>query len=123
MEKKLTDSTKFIWILRCLLVSYVVTTVLLLLMTFLLYKFDLGEQEVKLGIMAVYVVSTFAGGFLLGKLVKVRRFLWGLILGCLYFLLLILISIGVYRTVQAGGNLIWAFGLCAAGGMLGGMVS
>ncbi len=123
MEKKLTDSTKFIWILRCLLVSYVVTTVLLLLMTFLLYKFDLGEQEVKLGIMAVYVVSTFAGGFLLGKLVKVRRFLWGLILGCLYFLLLILISIGVYRTVQAGENLILAFGLCAAGGMLGGMVS
>ena len=123
MEKKLTDSTKFIWILRCLLVSYVVTTVLLLLMTFLLYKFDLGEQEVKLGIMAVYVVSTFAGGFLLGKLVKVRRFLWGLILGCLYFLLLILISIGVYRTVQAGGNLILAFGLCAAGGILGGMVS
>ena len=123
MEKKLTDSTKFIWILRCLLVSYVVTTVLLLLMTFLLYNFDLGEQEVKLGIMAVYVVSTFAGGFLLGKLVKVRRFLWGLILGCLYFLLLILISIGVYRTVQAGENLILAFGLCAAGGMLGGMVS
>ncbi|HJB18873.1 MAG TPA: TIGR04086 family membrane protein [Candidatus Bariatricus faecipullorum] len=123
MEKKLTDSTKFIWILRCLLVSYVVTTVLLLLMSFLLYKFDLGEQEVKLGIMAVYVVSTFAGGFLLGKLVKVRRFLWGLILGCLYFLLLILISIGVYRTVQAGENLILAFGLCAAGGMLGGMVS
>ena len=112
-----------IWKLKALLASYVVTGVLLLLLTVLLYKLDLDEGKVQIGILAVYVLSTFAGGFVIGKLAKVRRFLWGLILGVLYFALLMLISIGVYRTMEGGSSTVMALALCAAGGMLGGMVS
>ncbi|MCB7303102.1 TIGR04086 family membrane protein [Bariatricus massiliensis] len=123
MEKKAQKEFKMVWMLKSLLASYIVTTLLLLLVTLLLYKFDLDEQKVQIGIMAVYVLSTLAGGFIIGKLVRVRRFLWGLILGVLYFVLLLLISIGVYRTVQGGTNMIISCVLCGAGGMLGGMLS
>lgn len=123
MEKKLQGDIKAVWMLKALLASYIVTGVLLLLLTFLLYKFDLEEGKVQIGILAVYVLSTFAGGLIIGKLAKVRRFLWGLILGVLYFALLMMISIGVYRTMEGGSSTMMALALCAAGGMLGGMVS
>lgn len=123
MEKKARKEFKMVWMLKSLLASYIVTTLLLLLVTLLLYKFDLDEQKVQIGIMAVYVLSTLAGGFIIGKLVQVRRFMWGLILGILYFVLLLLISMGVYRTVQGGTNMIISCILCGAGGMLGGMLS
>ena len=123
MEKKLQSEIRPVWFLKALLASYLVTTLLLLALSFLLYRFDLGEQKVKAGILLIYVLSTFAGGFIIGKLTRVRRFVWGLVLGVLYFILLLLISAGVYRTVQGGADTMLAFALSAAGGMTGGMVS
>jgi putative membrane protein (TIGR04086 family) len=76
------------------------------------------------GITAIYVISTFAGGFFAGKLAKVRKFIWGLTTGVLYFSLLLLITLGIYHTIQGGGmGVLTTFLLCAGGGMLGGMVS
>lgn len=124
MEKRLRRDSKVMWMLKALLVSYIVTGILLLVLTLLLYKFDLNEQKVSFGIIAVYVLSTLVGGFVLGKVAKVRKFIWGLSLGVAYFALLLLISIGVYRTLQGGGsNILTSFILCAGGGMLGGMLS
>lgn len=116
--------THVIQFLKALLASYIVTGVLLLVLTLLLYKFDWDEQMVTAGIVVIYVVSTFVGGFILGKLRRVRKFMWGLFMGVLYFALLFLVSFGVYRTFGGNGtNLITTFLLCAGGGMLGGMLS
>lgn len=124
MEQKLRQESKGIWILKSLLASYVVTGVLLLILAVLLYKLDLDEQKVTMGIIVIYVLSTFLGGIVIGKLMKVRRFMWGLFLGGLYFVLLLLISVGVYHGIQNDGmNMVTTFLLCAGGGMLGGMIS
>ncbi len=115
---------KIMWMLKAMLASYIVTGLLLLLLTFLLYQFKLDEQTVVAGIVVIYVVSTFIGGLILGKLTKKRKFLWGSILGGLYFLLLFLISYGIYREFNTNGiNAITTALLCVGGGMLGGMVS
>ena len=115
---------KIMWMLKAMLASYIVTGLLLLLLTFLLYQFKLDEQTVVAGIVVIYVVSTFIGGLILGKLTKKRIFLWGSILGGLYFLLLFLISYGIYREFNTNGlNAITTALLCVGGGMLGGMVS
>ena len=115
---------KVAWILKALLCAYVVTGILLLLLTLLLYKMNLDEGKVTAGIIVIYVLSTFVGGFAAGKMAKVRRFVWGLSIGVLYFALLLLISLGIYRTVQGNGaNVLTTFLLCAGGGMLGGMIS
>ena len=117
-------SRKVMWMLKSILASYIVTAVLLLLLTFFVYKFELGEKVVSAGIVAIYVLSTLIGGLIIGKIVQTRRFIWGISLGIFYFLLLLLITFVVYREVNAdAGNLMTTFVLCAGGGMTGGMIS
>ena len=58
---------KYISYVKALLASFIVTGILLFILTFLLYKFDWDEQKVTAGIVAIYVISTFVGGFILGK--------------------------------------------------------
>lgn len=111
-------------VLKALLCAYIVTGILLLVLTLLLYKAGLSEENVNAGIILTYVISTFSGGFVIGKLTRVRKFLWGLLLGVVYFVLLLLISLGIYHSLQSDlMNLATTFLLCAGGGMLGGMIS
>ena len=124
MEKKLKKQSKILFLLKSLLAGYILTGVLLLLLALALYKFDLTEQKVTAGIMAVYLVSTMAGGFIMGKYIKIRRFFWGLVVGILYFLLLLAVSVGVNHELQSNGiSMIVSVLLCSSGGMIGGMIS
>lgn len=110
--------------IKALLCAYVVTGILLLILALLLYKAGLSEENVNAGILLTYVISTFSGGFVIGKLTGSRKFLWGLLAGILYFVLLLLISLGIYHSLQgASVETAAAFVLCAGGGMLGGMIS
>ena len=54
-------------VLRSLFLAYGLTGVCLLLLAFLVFQFDLGLAPVSAGIVAVYVISCLAGGFMAGK--------------------------------------------------------
>lgn len=124
MGKKGQNEIQIMWMLKALLAAYIVTGILLMLLALALYKFELNEGAVTAGITAVYLVSTFAGGIVAGKLAKHRRFLWGIVQGILYFALLILITLGIYRSFKGSGTeILVTFALCAGGGMAGGMIS
>lgn len=124
MEKGTDKNGRVVWILKALLISYIITAVFLLILALLLYKLELNEEKVTMGIVVIYVLSTFAGGFLMGKLVGERKFLWGFILGTMYFLVLFGISLAVDQNLNRNGmNLVTTMVLCSGGGMLGGMVS
>lgn len=124
MERKIQKDTRVLWMLKALLVAYVITGILLLLLAMALYRLELNEKSVSAAVIAIYVLSTLVGGIVIGKLAKVRRFLWGLGLGSAYFLLLLLITLGVYHTLTGDGiHLLTTFILCAAGGMSGAMIS
>ena len=124
MERKIQKDSKVMWILKALLVSYIITGILLLILTFLMYKIELNEKAVAAAIIAVHLVSTLIGGIIIGKLARIKRYLWGMGLGVLYFGLLLLVTLGVYRTLNGdAANLLTTFILCAGGGMAGGMLS
>ena len=124
MERKLRKDAGVMLVLKSLLVSYILTGVLLLLLAVALYKLELNEKAVSAAIVAIYIVSTLIGGIIIGKFARVRRYLWGLGLGIGYFALLLLITLGVYRTLNGdAANLVTTFVLCAGGGMAGGMLS
>ena len=123
MERKKESEIKAGWLIKSLLAAYVTSVVMLVGISFLLYKFDLSEQAVDAGIIITYILSAFIGGFFAGKQMKVRRFLWGAMVGVLYLVLLVMISIGVYRSSFVGTELAVALGVCLAGGMAGGMIS
>lgn len=124
MRKKEQNEVWIMWMVKALLAAYVVTGILMIILALALYKFELNEGAVTAGVTAVYLISTFTGGLVVGKLAKVRRFLWGMVLGILYFALLLLVTVGIYRTFHGSSTeILVTFALCAGGGMAGGMIS
>ena len=122
--ENMQKNIKVIWWIKSLLASYIVTGILLLVLTFFMYKFELNEKIVSAAIVGIYVVSTLIGGVIIGKLTKPKRYLWGMVLGIIYFVLLLLITLGVYRTLNGDRvSIVTSLILCAGGGMTGGMIS
>lgn len=113
-----------LFIMKCLLFSYVLTAGLLLLLALLLYRFSLQEKIVNIGIIVIYIAVTFLSGMLAGKRAGSRKFLWGLCMGTLYFAVLALVSLAVNRSIaDVATNFVTVFCLCAGSGMLGGMLA
>ena len=113
-----------LFIMKCLLFSYVLTAGLLLLLALLLYRFSLQEKIVNNGIIVIYIAVTFLAGLLAGKRAGSRKFLWGLCMGTLYFAVLALVSLAVNRSIaDVATNFVTVFCLCAGSGMLGGMLA
>ena len=124
MEKGKAYQDAAVRMIKALLASYIVTGLLPLVLALLLYKLRLSESAVNVGIIAVYVVSCFLGGFLEGKMMKTRKFLWGSVCGLLYFTILAVISLAVNQSFSGGSShFVTTLALCLAGGTLGGMVS
>ena len=73
-------------------VIYVITAIILLGLSFGLYKFNLSEWQIKAGIIITYIISSAVGGFMIGSRQKNKRLLWGALTGFLYFMILALIS-------------------------------
>ena len=123
-QEEQKHTTSVLSVLKILLVMYLVTGVLLVILAGLLYKLQLSESVVSIGIVVIYVVSGFIGGFLSGKTMKTRRFFWGMIMGGCYFLILILGSIVFQRGINMElSRILTTLILCTASGMIGGMAS
>jgi putative membrane protein (TIGR04086 family) len=124
MDKVLHRNSKVVVILRDLLVSYIITGLLLLLLAFLMLKADISGMILNGGILLTYILSSFTGGFLLGKSAEQKRFLWGLGMGALYFVTLVLISILTNSVMgMEAGRVVTVMAVCLFSGMLGGMIS
>ena len=122
--ENMQKNIKVIWWIKEIVASYIVTGISLLVLTFFMYKFELNEKIVSAAIVGIYVVSTLIGGMIIGKLTKSKRYLWGMVLGIVYFVLLLLITLGVYRTLNGDSvSIVTSLILCAGGGMTGGMIS
>lgn len=117
------ESIPALGLAKCLLVSYVLTLLLLCLLALLLYKLHLTEGIVSIAISAIYVITTFVAGFLTGKRMETRKFLWGALIGAAYFVVLAVVSVLIRTPENALGNSFWTtMVLCVAGGTLGGML-
>ncbi len=111
-------------LVKSLVLAYILTAIVLFLLAFLLYKVRLSEKTVSICIIATYATATFLAGFLAGKKMKKMKFLWGLVLGLAYFVILAVISlIGGRSETMFGKDFVTTLLLCAGGGMLGGMIS
>ena len=124
MLKKLTFSSRLTFVLKSLLISYLLTSGLLLLLALFLYKFSLTEKIVSLCITGIYILVTFLAGFLAGKREGARKFLWGLLMGALYFGILLFVGF-----LMNGGfsddpiHILTTMLICIFSSVAGGMVS
>ena len=113
-----------VFFLKIFLFAYILTAILLLLLAFVLYKWRLSETATNIGVILIYILSCFFAGFLTGKKMKTRRFLWGLLVGVGYFCILAVLSVVLKKgTGLLSSSFVSTLFLCAGSGMLGGMVS
>lgn len=111
-------------LLKALTGAYFLTLLLLAVVAFLLFRFDLDEKTVGACITAVYILSCFFGGYLAGKKVRHKKFLWGALAGISYFLLLTVVSCIIERGVAANiPQMLFTLSVCTGSGVLGGMLA
>ena len=124
MKAAVKSNSCMIFYMKCLLFAYILTVGLLLFLALLLYRFGLAERTVSMAIVFIYIVASLFAGFLSGKKMGTRKFLWGLLSGVLYFAILLLVSMLLdHGATQMWGNLLTVFLICGGSGMLGGMLS
>ncbi len=110
-------------LLKGVFIAYIVTGIMLLIMAFLLYKFNLSETVVDVGILICYVVSSLLAGMCYAINAKSRKFAWGMLAGFVYYAVLLVISIGVEADFQLFSiSSITTLFICTGSGMLGGML-
>ncbi len=119
MEKK----KSFQWMVADLILMYLITGLGLVIMALMLDKCQLNGTFVDVGVIVVYVLSCWLGGFVAGKKMKNKKFLWGFLVGIVYFLILFAVS-----AVISGGlpedmaHMLTSLAVCVAAGTLGGMM-
>lgn len=109
---------------KALLISYLLTGIILAILSYFVFQYEIREGIVNVIIVATYVIANFMGGFICGKKLKEKKFLWGLGLGLLYAVVLMVVSIALGNgvTLADKSNLTMIM-LCTCGGMLGGMLA
>ncbi len=124
MDRTNNRKNKPLVLISTLLIMYVITGLALLALTLLLFKMQLSENVVTIGIMAIYIVSCLLGGIIAGKRLRVRKFLWGVITGAVYFAVLLTGSLLLNRGISSDTvHVITTLIMCMAAGMIGGMIS
>lgn len=104
--------------------SALMTLLLIGIFAFIMLKTEMSPGVEGVGIICISVISCFAGGFFCGRRNNTRGFLWGLAVGCLYFLFLLLLKAGSGQELSTKVfSLFTTFLYCAGSGMLGGMLS
>ena len=111
-----------------LAMRYVVSGVLLLGLAVLLYNFELSEETVRIGVIVIYITSGFVGGFLIGRWMQDKKYLWGLMAGGVYYLLLFALSLVIKQGMGEALTLdvvrmLTTLVLCVVSSMAGGMIS
>lgn len=124
VEQLRMKGKKISGILMGLVIACFVTTAVLLALAFVMLKLQPDTGVIETAILVTYAVSCLFGGWYCGRKAERKKFLWGILLGVLYFLLLLVISGMGDRTVQSGlVQSLAALVICAGGGMLGGMLA
>lgn len=111
-------------LLKSLLTAYILTGIMLLLLAFIMLKIGPENEVIHMGIVFSYIFSAFVGGFVMGKRMKVKKFLWGVLLGISYFAVIFVVSALLNQHVpEQWMGMLTVFAMCGLGGMLGGMLS
>lgn len=107
---------------KIIVITYILTGVLLFIMALLMLKLDLNDSQINLGVIIVMIISTFIGGLIAAKTFKERRFIYGAIVGVIYFLVLLIISMLMHKDNKLAQSTLTMFLMCIGGGTIGGML-
>lgn len=124
LPQKGADMKLVLFFLKIQLAVYAASTLLILLLAGIAYQMSWQDGAITAGVVFIYILTNFLGGFIVGKVREKRRFLWGALEGLLYFSVVSAVSFLLTGSFYgSAAAMIAAAAICVAGGMAGGMVS
>lgn len=119
----MNQKERLLHVLKALVFSYLVTALILVVLAVGVWKLDFSETLINIGLIVSYIVSALVGGMYLGKKMKERRFLWGILAGVCYIAVLFAATLitGGTQDFFSRNTMTTAF-ICILSGMLGGMI-
>lgn len=123
-EQMWKHSGKIGIVVKGLLMAYLVTGILLVAFAFLVYQTDMEQKKVEAGILFIYIITSFLGGWFAGKIGKNKKYIWGMITGIAYVMILLGVSFLMNGKLSGEVKDVWiTLLMCMGSGMLGGMIS
>ena len=99
-----------------------VTAIMLLLLSLIFYKMNLSDKSIAVGIVLIYILANFIGGFIMGRIKEENKYKWGALVGIMFFVTLTIVSFVVTGELYSSGiKALWALMSCVGGGIIGGM--
>ncbi|MBR4721300.1 MAG: TIGR04086 family membrane protein [Clostridia bacterium] len=119
MEKGLFEIKK---VLKCVLLAFVVTVILGGILAFFVYFWQMQESTVRIAVFAIMIISVLFSGFVLAKNLERNGLFNGLLMGLIYFGVILILSLVLYGKTSFGVANITRLITIAAAGMLGGII-
>ncbi len=114
---------KVVKMVQSITVAYVLTAVMLLVLSFIMYKCKVSMTGANSGILATYVLSCLIGGFIFSGCLMQKKYLGGILLGVVYFAIAYVVSAVWNQSIASQmPGMLTAFLICVLSGMLGGMI-
>lgn len=119
----MTAKSKVVTMAKSVVAAYILTALVLLILSFIMYKCKMSVAGANGGILFTYVLSCLVGGFLFSGSLEEKRYLGGGLLGVVYFVVVYCVS-AIWNQSIAGQmpGMLTAFLICVFSGMLGGMI-
>lgn len=124
MERVVGKNPIVMFMGKALTVSFIISVACLVIISTLLSVVGMPLNYLAVTVVLTYILSNFVGGFRMGRGMGQKKYLWGLLLGLIYFIIIAIISMCVHSKegidmVSAGRTLM----ICMLSGMVGGMLS
>lgn len=109
-------------LIKTTLAAYIVTAIMLLLLSYLMYKYEISGTALNVGLVLTYIIPNFMAGLITGKMMKEKRLLWGVVSGIMYMIVYVLVNLIIGDSVTIGKILLPLI-ISVTGAALGGIVS
>lgn len=108
--------------LKAILIGYILTILFVLLLSFIVYKFDLSNSQINIARIIIIILSTVVMGLLVGKSIRKTKWMYGAVAGVIYFIIFVIASIIINKNSGISADVVSLFFMCVGGSTLGGML-
>lgn len=103
---------------------FIVSALLLVVMSVVIWKTGAGAGVVGGCITVVYIISNFFGGFMAGRKASKHKFIWGITVSAAYFAVIVLAGVWFMgNKLAVSPEIITGAMICVISGMFGGMLA
>ena len=108
--------------LKAILIGYILTILCVLLLSFIVYKFDLSNSQINIARIIIIILSTIVMGLLVGKSIRKTKWMYGAVAGVIYFIIFVVASVIINKNSGISSDIVSLFFMCVGGSTLGGML-